>query len=228
MSLPITEISNPFVAAFAVGLFYGLTVCTASCLPYVASYIAGVNAGFGRGLKITMFFNGGRIVAYAIIGAIVGLFAELLHLSVPDQALSPFQIYFAVAFGIATIVIGVNVLWRANKRCECPQSPSVVKAGRGGFDFGAFSLGLTRGLVLCPPLIALLGLSLPFSTPVGSVGLAVLFGLGTIISPILFLGGVTGWLLNKAPLFRKWISLAGGVILITLGVITIVNAIIQI
>jgi hypothetical protein len=57
--------------------------------------------------------------------------------------------------------------------------------------------------------------------------LAVLFGVGTTISPLLVLGGVTGWLLNKAPLFRKWISLAGGGILILLGAITIVNSAIQ-
>ncbi len=57
--------------------------------------------------------------------------------------------------------------------------------------------------------------------------MAVLFGLGTTVSPILVLGGVTGWLLNKAPLFRKWISIAGGAILIALGTITIVDSIIQ-
>jgi len=38
-------------------------------------------------------------------------------------------------------------------------------------------------------------------------------------------GGVTGWLLNKAPLFRKWISIMGAVILIVLGIATIANAI---
>jgi len=65
---------------------------------------------------------------------------------------------------------------------------------------------------------------LPFSTPLGSVTLAVLFGLGTTISPLLILGGVTGWLLNKAPLFRKWISRAGGVILIMLGVISLITS----
>ena len=64
-------------------------------------------------------------------------------------------------------------------------------------------------------------------TPLEPV-LAVLFGLGTAISPILLLGGLTGWLLNKAPLFRKWISLAGAAVLIVLGVFTIGSSIIQI
>jgi putative Mn2+ efflux pump MntP len=38
------------------------------------------------------------------------------------------------------------------------------------------------------------------------------------------LGGATGWLLNKAPLFRKWISIFGAVILIVLGVSTLLMA----
>ena len=71
------------------------------------------------------------------------------------------------------------------------------------FDFGAFSLGLSRGLIICPPLIALLIYSLPFSNPVGSVGMAVLFGLGTTLSPLLLLGGVTGWLSQQGTAVSK-------------------------
>ncbi len=98
--------------------------------------------------------------------------------------------------------------------------------GRFGFDYKAFTLGLGRGLILCPPLVALLVYSLPFSTPLGSVGLAVLFGLGTALSPMLLLGGVTGWLLNKAPLLRMWISIGGAAVLILLGIVALVNALI--
>jgi len=89
------------------------------------------------------------------------------------------------------------------------------------FDFGAFSLGLSRGLVICPALFALLLYSLPFATPFDSFALAVLFGLGTALSPLLVLGGATGWLLNKAPLFRKWISRFGGFMLVLLGAASI-------
>ena len=62
MSL-IPEISNPYLGAFTIGLFYGLVVCTASCLPYVTSYIAGIGAGFSKGVKITLIFNSGRILS---------------------------------------------------------------------------------------------------------------------------------------------------------------------
>ncbi len=189
MSL-IPEVSNPFLAAFAGGLLYGLAVCTASCLPYLASYIAGVGAGFRKGITITVIFNGGRIVAYALIGCLVGLFSGLFRMVVPNSAISPFQTYSAIAFGILAMVIGVSIVLKSRSPCEFNASNGEklaipVKAGRFGFDFKAFTLGLGRGLIICPPLIALLVYSLPFSTPLGSVGLAVLFGLGTALSPML-------------------------------------------
>ena len=231
MSL-IPEVSNPFLGAFAGGLLYGLAVCTAACVPYIASYIAGIGAGFRRGTVVTLIFNSGRITAYALIGCLVGLFSGLFRLALSSTAISPFQIYSSITFSIVTMIIGVSVLLKLRSPCECnlPNSKTPVeqvKAGRFGFDFGAFSLGLSRGLILCPPLVALLIYSLPFSTPIGSVGLAVLFGLGTALSPMLLLGGATGWLLNKAPLLRKWISIGGAGILIVLGIAELISAIIK-
>jgi sulfite exporter TauE/SafE len=74
-------------------------------------------------------------------------------------------------------------------------------------------------------LIALLLYSVPFASPIDSVAFAVLFGIGTAISPMLLLGGVTGWLLNKAPLLRKWIGLTGAMALIILGIATLIGSI---
>jgi sulfite exporter TauE/SafE len=67
--------------------------------------------------------------------------------------------------------------------------------------------------------------TLPFASAIDSFAVAVLFGLGTALSPMLLLGGVTGWLLHKAPLFRKWISIVGGLMLMVLGIVTLANII---
>ena len=229
MSL-IPEISNPYLGSFAIGLGYGLGVCTASCLPYLTSYVAGIGAGFKKGIKITLIFNSGRILAYALIGALIGVFSGLISL-VASGAISPFQVYSSLIFGAVTVAIGASILLKARKPCECSVQGDTMashKTGRFGIDFGAFTLGLSRGLIICPPLISLLLLyALPFSSPLGSMTLAVLFGLGTTISPMLVLGGVTGWLLNKAPLLRKYISIVGGTVLIGLGIITMVSSLIK-
>jgi sulfite exporter TauE/SafE len=228
MSL-VPDVTNPYLGAFAGGLLYGLAVCTASCLPVVAGYIAGVGSGFKRSIKITMIFNGGRILAYGMIGGLIGLFGGLLRLFVSESALSPFQVYSSLAFGAVTVAIGAWIMYKARKpTCDCGgQTSRALAAGsmrRFGVDFGAFSLGLTRGLIICPPLILLLTTSIALTPPAGSVAIAVLFGVGTSLSPMLLIGGLTGWLLGKAPLFRKWVSIAGGAILILLGVVTMYNS----
>jgi len=195
----------------------------------VAGYIAGVGAGFRRGVMITLTFSSGRLAAYALIGGAVGLLSGALRLIVSAEALLPFQAYSSIAFGIVTIIIGLTMLLKIKSSpCNCPaENPGTMSGKRLSqrFDLKAFSLGLSRGLVICPPLLALLLYSLPFAAPIDGLVLALLFGLGTVISPLLFLGGVTGWLLNKAPLFRKWIAIFGGGVLIVLGLLTLVTAI---
>jgi len=231
MSL-IPEITNPYLYAFVGGLFFGLGYCTASCLPVVAGYIAGVGSGFKQSVKLTVIFNGGRVIAYSLIGAIIGLFSGLLQFFVTAEAISPFQIYSSLAFGLVTVAIGVVLLFQSRKStCNCPAPYAQVAANRMrrfGVDFGAFSLGFTRGLIVCVPLILILTTTMTLVNPTGSIAIGLLFGLGTSISPILILGGVTGWLLNKAPLFRKWIAIAGGVILIILGIVSVYSSLIQV
>ena len=67
-------IATPYIDALAGGFFYGTVFCTSACLPYVSSYIAGVGGGFRKGLTTTLIFNSGRVLAYALLGAAIGLF----------------------------------------------------------------------------------------------------------------------------------------------------------
>ncbi len=225
MSL-LPEVANPYVAALAGGFLYGLVFCTSTCLPFIASYIAGINAGFRKGVAVTVIFNAGRVTAYAVTGAAIGL----LKLLMDETFQKSFQLYSSFAFSFITIAIGVTILLRKKQPgCSCPAN-EIERGGFKGFtsrfDLRAYTLGLSRGLLLCAPLLAILAYSVSFAAPFDSFALAVLFGLGTALSPMLVLGGATGWLLNKAPLFRTWISRAGAVVLIVLGVVTLVNAMI--
>ena len=228
MSL-IPDVPNPYIEAFAVGLLYGLVFCTSTCLPYIASYIAGIGANFRKGVSVTLIFNSGRIAAYALIGALIGILTSAFRFVLSETSISPFQQYSSYAFGIVTIVIGTSILLKsraASQYCNPDGSGSLgSKKLSGRFDVRAFTLGFSRGLIVCPPLVLLLLYSIPFGAPIDSLAVAVLFGLGTAFSPLLLLGGVTGWLLNKAPLFRKWISIVGAGVLIVLGIVTIANAI---
>jgi len=231
MSL-LADVASPYLGAFVTGLLYGLAYCTASCLPVVASYIAGVGLGFRQSIKITVIFNGGRIVAYTMIGMFIALFSGLMGFFVSESAITPFQVYSSIIFGVVTIIVGAMLMWQTRKRktsytCKTDIPRVVTRIKRYGIGFGAFALGFTRGIVICAPLILMLTASLTLVDPLGSVAIAALFGIGTSISPILVLGGVTGWLLEKAPLFRKWISIAGGIVLILIGFTTVYSSIIQ-
>jgi sulfite exporter TauE/SafE len=227
-----SAVPNPYLQAFIFGVLYGSVVCVSSCLPYVASYIAGVGACFRQGALVTLTFSSGRLAAYALISGAVGLLSGALRLIVSAETFLPFQAYSSVAFGVVTIIIGLTLLLKIRaSSCNCNTDGVVaVKPQRLSrkMDFRAFSLGLTRGLVICPPLLALLLYALPFTAPLNVLVLAVPLGLGTVLSPLLLLGGVTGWLLNKAPLFRRWIALFGVVVLILLGLVTLITSIMAI
>jgi len=218
----LQQISNPYLASLVLGLLYGLTFCTSACLPYIISYIAGIGAGFKKGVIVTSLYNGGRIVAYAVIGTIVGLLKTVIS---EDLFLS-YQNYSSIAFGAVIVIIGVSILLKKSTTGNCmkkePDHLGISKLTQR-FDIRAFSMGFTRGLVLCPPLVALLLYAVTFSQ-LDSTILAVLFGLGTALSPLLFLGGATGWLLNKAPLFRKWLSRIGGIALVVMGLSVLFSA----
>jgi cytochrome c-type biogenesis protein len=229
MSL-LPEITNPYVGAFAVGLLYGTVFCTSTCLPYIASYIAGIGADFRKGILAALIYNIGRVTAYAVIGGVVGIVSGVFRLVVNEFSFSTFQLYSSFGFGIVTMIIGVSILWkRKSPSHDCNQKPNKnlgPKKIYGRFDARAFLLGLSRGLIVCPYLVAILLLyTIPFAAPIDSFIVAVLFGLGTALSPMIFLGGVTGWLLNKAPLFRKWVSIVGGGLLVVLGIVTIASTI---
>lgn len=222
----LEQISDPYLGSLVFGLLYGLTFCASSCLPYIISYIAGIGAGFKQGVVVTTIYNAGRIAAYAIIGIMVGLISA----TVSEDFFSSYQQYSAVAFSAITILIGATILIKKqNSSCDCKeQKPDRFGIAKltNRFDLKAFLMGFSRGFILCPPLVALLVYAATFGQ-INPAVMAVLFGVGTSISPLLILGGATGWLLKKAPLFTKWLSKIGGIVLVLMGLSVLISSLIE-
>ena len=110
----LPEIPNPYIQALVVGLLFGVIFCTSSCLPYLASYIAGICADFRKGVKITLIYNAGRVTGYALIGGMVGIFSSMFRFVVDESSLVAFQQYSSYAFGIVTMIIGITILMKSN------------------------------------------------------------------------------------------------------------------
>jgi sulfite exporter TauE/SafE len=224
----LEQFSNPYFASLVFGVLYGLTFCASSCLPYVVSYIAGVGAGFKKGAVITVVYNSGRVVAYAIIGTAVGLISTVIS----EETFASYTQYSSIAFSLIVIAIGVAILLRkVDTTCSCNQQQTNEKFGisklTNRIDLRAFFMGFTRGLILCPPLVALLLYSVTVAH-VNPTLMAVLFGTGTALSPVILLGGATGWLLNKATLWRTWLRRIGALALILMGLSVLLGALMEI
>lgn len=219
---PIQQIFDPYLSSLTLGILYGLTFCSSSCLPHIVSYIAGVGAGFRRGVISASIYSWGRITAYAALGGVT----VILKASLSESFFASLQKNSSIVFSFVTILIGLYILLKGSFLCgEC----SLIRKQRvrsisllGRIDLGAFILGFARGLVVCPPLVALLLTSLTFPQT-NSIALAVFFGVGTSLSPMVIVAGATGWLLNKATMFSRWLSRIGGGALLLMGVITLTN-----
>ena len=66
-----TIISITYTEALTIGLLYGTIFCTSECLPYVASYIAAIGAGFRKGIVVTLIYDVGRLISYTFIRGMV-------------------------------------------------------------------------------------------------------------------------------------------------------------
>jgi sulfite exporter TauE/SafE len=225
--------AQPLMSALFLGLIYGATYCTLTCSPIIASYIIGSDRGSRRGIWLSVIFNSGRVVTYGLLGLAVGLAGGAFLVE------SVFALWGAILFGASLAIIG---LWIAFRRrpgdlgCSCAKEASWIdriwhriepREGDGG-EMSAVGMGLLIGLVPCPPLIALL----VFSAAVGSAGtglvLGLLFGVGTVISPIIVIAGAAGWfsdrIAKEAPVMRFGIRRFAGLMLVVLGIWTSWNA----
>lgn len=220
------EMANLYVEAFIIGLIYGFSLCTSSCLPYVASYIAAVGANFRKGFFITLTYNMGRVAAYAVVGILAGLLSSIFRVMMSESLILNLQNYASYAFGAITIAIGVSLLIKGRSMPNCAMDiKNALNKRVCKIDIHAFLLGFSRGFIICPPLAMLLLYTITFSLPFDSILIPIIFGIGTTISPMLPLGGVTGWLLDKAPLFRRKISMVGSIVLILLGAASLLDTI---
>lgn len=204
------------VSFFLLGLSFGAGPCLASCGPLLITYLAGTGKNVWGSISSYILFSAARISVYLAIGVSVYLFGRFL-VSTFLGAASRYILMFGggfIAFIGALLILGRG---RELGFCSALQRRFLKKDKKSVIIFG-----LVIGLLPCAPLVAVfsyLGLSAknwPYA-----LTYAFSFGLGTLLSPLLLLVGLSGLipglLGEKKAAYLRFFNLLCGWILVLLG-----------
>jgi len=208
-----------------MGLIAGLAAsphCAGMCgaFPVHLSRVA----GSGRPLVRQVLFLSGKTCTYAFLGALAGMFGNLLLRS---RVFTSSQHLFAYAAGAVLIIFGLTML-NLFPTLRLP-TPSLQESGLLGRFYGHFfrapgpsaalTLGLATGFLPCPITLAMAAAAA--ATHSVFAGIITMAGLGLGTAPALLGVGFGGTLID-ARLRR--IGLRGaGVVVILLGGITLLR-----
>ncbi|HOX54754.1 MAG: sulfite exporter TauE/SafE family protein [Candidatus Omnitrophica bacterium] len=174
---------NLVISLFLSGVALGMGPCMASCGPLLISYSAATKTGLKDSIRLYLIFSLSRIIAYLILGVLVGFLSELFIYQNYQMHLSRF---FYFAGGIFIFAIGLLIILGKEPRfklCRLLRKNLIENDAKSIFIFG-----LVIGISPCAPLIGVLSYigMVSFSWVKGLL-LSLSFGLGTVISPLIFL-----------------------------------------
>ena len=175
---------------FISGIILGAGPCLATCGPILISYIAATKNSPLGALKSWFIFSISRVFIYTALGALAGIIGSRLYQSFYWES-AGFILWFAS--GIFICLLGVLTMFgknTASKICQNLQGFFIKKDTKS-----IVGLGVLIGLFPCAPLIGILSyISMVSVRFYQGVILAFLFGLGTVISPLFFLGLGAGFI----------------------------------
>lgn len=194
-------------AVWLLGVSLGLTACTATCLPFMGTWVLGRGGSQLQALRDTGLFVAGRIVAYTLLGAVAASAGTWLAQMMRGGAGNFF-------IGAASVAAGVWLLQSAGAHAPC-------SAARNKESAPPFVLGFTLSLTPCAPLASLLAVC----AAAGSIGLGmangVAFGLGAALTPLLVLLPLISLLgkqlRDNRDWLTRWIRWGAAAVLILLG-----------
>lgn len=205
---------------FLSGLILGCGPCLGFCGPILGGFIATYKPSLKQAIISYLSFSSGKLVSYMIIGVLCGVFSGILksslflgYLNIASIALGS----FVLLIGILTIILKDP---SNSKYCVFFSKGNLRNAG---------ILGLLAGFSPCLPFLGILNYIIIISrSALEGLLYAFIFGLGTSISPVILLAGLSGKLTgdfsgnNKIKLIIKVIS---SLVLIYLGLSIITHQI---
>lgn len=202
---------------FLAGLFLGYGPCLLSCGPLLVAYIAATHANAEEGLKTYLVFSLTRLVVYSVFGVMAGVIgARVIPYFFESQAL---KILFFI-FGVFLIFLGMFFsLEKVAPQRTCRSFFEKHPAKKTVKD--AILFGLIISFAPCLPLLGILGYIVLISdTWLKGIVYMAAFGLGTVVSPMIFLSMTAGWVAKfsmKHETFQRVLKVFCGLVLIYLG-----------
>ena len=168
----------------------------------------------------SILYNGGRLVSYTAVGAIVGALGSVVTLS------GHFQGAVQLIAGVFMLIMGINMLGLfPSLRRFSPRLPKIFATKISGRKTGRGPLvvGLLNGLMPCGPLQAMQLYALSTGSPVRGGISMFLFCAGTI--PLMFALGAASSALSgaKGIAFSRRVMQAGAFLVAALGLVMFSN-----
>ena len=197
---------------FISGLILGSGPCLSLCAPVLASYTAIHKKSLKDSFLSYLVFALFKLIGYCILGLLCTLGIKIINSPLGQKYLDSIYLIigsFIVLIGIATIFYKSNKL---NPACNWINKGNIRNVG---------VLGLLIGLAPCLPLLGILNYIVLISdSSLMAIGFCLIFGLGTIISPlfiIVMLSGSLAGALSKNNMLKIAIRVLCGGIIIFLG-----------
>jgi sulfite exporter TauE/SafE/copper chaperone CopZ/plastocyanin domain-containing protein len=219
-AFPLAEAGMGYGMLFVIGLITSVH-CVAMCgginLSQCMPHTAGEGGKPREALLPGIFYNGGRVLSYTIVGILAGAFGSVVALS------GRFQGAVQLAAGIFMVIMGINMLgiFPALRRFNL-HIPGIfakkIDEQRAAHK-NPLIIGLLNGLMPCGPLQAMQLYALSTGSPVAGGIAMFLFSLGTV--PLMFGIGALSSILSRK--FTRRVMKIGAILVTTLGMTMFAN-----
>jgi len=197
---------------FISGLILGSGPCLTLCAPILISYAAIHRKTFKDSFFSYLVFSLCKLLGYCILGILCSLGVKLITSPLDAKYLN--LIYLIIGCFIA--LIGITAIFYRkssfNPVCNWIHKGNIRNVG---------ILGLLIGLAPCLPLLGILNYIVLTSDSLSStIGFCIVFGLGTIISPLflmIMLSGKLSEAISKNDKLKNIIRVICGGVIIFLG-----------
>ncbi len=195
--------------AFLAGLAFSFNPVALASIPVSLAYVTR-GRDKGQALLFGAMFILGMILTHVVLGFIAGLGGK--------WAAEVMGRGWGLFLGPLLIVLGL--VWAGWLRIPVPSFG--FRASRPTAAWGAFLLGIPFAIAICPFCTPALAVLLGVTAAIGSVVLGVVlllaFALGRAV-PVAIGAFAVGWLENLTSLarYRRGFEIAGGLILIVMG-----------